>query len=67
MASFFMGKHIFVPATASLRDVVLAMAHTARHESVQKMLHHLCLDFYIPDDRALIQAFMRACVTVHWI
>jgi hypothetical protein len=37
------------------------MAHSACHEGVQKTLHRPRSDFYIPGDRALVQAWVRTC------
>ena len=39
------------------------MAHSAGHEGVQKTLHRLRADFYIPGDRALVRDWVRSCVT----
>jgi hypothetical protein len=42
---------------------VLLLAHSAGHEGVQKTLHRLRADFYIPGDRTLVQDWVRACAT----
>jgi hypothetical protein len=39
------------------------MAHSTGHEGVQKTLHRLRSDFYIPADRALVQSWVRTCTT----
>jgi hypothetical protein len=39
------------------------MAHSAGHEGVQKTLHRLRTDFYIPGDQGLVQDWMRSCET----
>nr|XP_045087225.1 uncharacterized protein LOC123494838 [Aegilops tauschii subsp. strangulata] len=49
------GRRIFVPAHDDLRHQVLQLAHSAGHEGVQKTLHRLRADFYIPGDRALVR------------
>jgi hypothetical protein len=49
------GSHTFVPDHGDLRHQALLLAHSAGHEGVQKTLHHLRADFYIPGDRALVQ------------
>jgi hypothetical protein len=49
--------------TSDLCHQVVALAHTASHEGIQKTLVCLCKDFYIPDDRVLVQDFIRTCVT----
>ena len=50
-----------MPAYDDLRHQVLLLAHSAGHEGVQKMLHRLRLDFYIPGDHALLKYFVQAC------
>ena len=55
------GKRIYVPAVDDLRHQVVALAHSAGHEGVQKTLVRLRGDFYIPGDRQLVQDFVRAC------
>jgi len=57
------GRRIFVPDTGDLRHQALQLAHAAGHEGVQKTLHRLRDDFYIPGDRALVQDWVRACAT----
>ena len=57
------GSRIFVPAHDNLRHQALLLAHSAGHEGVQKMLHRLLADFFIPGDRALVQDFVRTCTT----
>ena len=49
------GRQIFVPAHDDLCHQVLLLAHSAGHEGVQKTLHRLRADFYIPGDRALVR------------
>ncbi|XP_066396126.1 uncharacterized protein [Miscanthus floridulus] len=44
-------KRIYVPVVDDLRHQVVALAHSARHEGVQKTLVRLRGDFYIPSDR----------------
>ena len=41
----------------------MLLAHLAGHEGVQKTLHRLRTDFYIPGDRALVQDWVRRCST----
>jgi hypothetical protein len=57
------GTHIFVPNYDDLRHQVLTLAHSAGHEGVQKTLHRLWADFYIPHDCALVQDWVRTCTT----
>jgi len=49
------GSRLFVPDHGDLRHQALLLAHSAGHEGVQKTLHRLRSDFYIPGDRALVQ------------
>ncbi|WVZ68005.1 hypothetical protein U9M48_017002 [Paspalum notatum var. saurae] len=44
-------------------STVLRLAHSARHEGIQKTLHRLRSEFYIPGNRTLVQEWIRACVT----
>ena len=57
------GSRIFVPDHGDLRHQVLLLAHSAGHEGVQKTLHRLRADFYIPRDRVLVQDWVRSCTT----
>ena len=49
------GSRLFVPDHGDLRHQALLLAHSAGHEGVQKTLHRLRSDFYIPGDRAMVQ------------
>ncbi|WVZ49312.1 hypothetical protein U9M48_000681 [Paspalum notatum var. saurae] len=42
-----------LPDHSDLRHQVLRLAHSAGHEGIQKTLHRLRSDFYIPGDRTL--------------
>jgi hypothetical protein len=55
------GHRIFVPNVGDLRHQAIQLAHGAGHEGVQKTLHRLCSDFYIPGDRMLVQDWVRSC------
>jgi hypothetical protein len=57
------GSRVFVPDHGDLCDQVICLAHSAGHEGIQKTLHRLRADFYIPRDRALVQDWVRACAT----
>ena len=48
------GSRIFVPDHGDLRHQAFLLAHTAGHEGMQKTLHLLRADFYIPGDRTLV-------------
>jgi hypothetical protein len=55
------GSRVFVPDHGDLRDQVIRLAHSAGHEGIQKTLHRLRADFYIPHDRALVRDWVRSC------
>jgi hypothetical protein len=55
------GKRVFVLSHDDLRHQVVALAHTAGHEGIQKTLVRLRQDFYLPGDRTLVQDFVRSC------
>jgi hypothetical protein len=57
------GSRVFVPDHGDLRDQVIRLAHSAGHEGIQKTLHRLRADFYIPHDRALVRDWVRSCAT----
>jgi hypothetical protein len=57
------GRRLFVPDHGDLRHQVLSLAHSAGREGVQKTLHRLRADFYIPGDGALVRDWVRSCVT----
>jgi hypothetical protein len=57
------GRRLYVPDHGDLRHQVLQFAHSVGHEGMQKTLHRLCADFYIPDDRVLVQDWVRSCST----
>jgi len=49
------GRRIFIPDASVLRHQAVQLAHGASHEGIQKTLHRLRSDFYIPGDGALVQ------------
>jgi hypothetical protein len=57
------GWLIYVPDSKDLRHQAILLAHSAGHEGIQKTLHRLCTDFYIPGDRSLVADWVRSCVT----
>ena len=52
-----------MPVQSALLPTVLELAHSVGHEGVQKTLHRLRSDLYIPGDRALVQDWVRSCNT----
>jgi hypothetical protein len=57
------GSRVFLPDHDDLHHQALQLAHSAGHEGVQKTLHRLRSDFYIPGDRALVRDWVRTCTT----
>lgn len=55
----FKGR-VFIIDSSPLVPVVLAAAQTVGH-GVQKTLHQLRADFFIPHARRLVQEFLRTC------
>jgi hypothetical protein len=53
-------SRFFVPAHRDLRHQVLLLAHTAGHEGIQKTLHRLQANFYIPSDTTLVRDFVHS-------
>jgi hypothetical protein len=49
------GSRVFVPDHGDLHDQVIRLVHLAGHDGIQKTLHCLRADFYIPRDRALVR------------
>jgi len=47
------------PGVPGLATQVLTLAHDVGHEGIQKTLHRLREDFYIPSDQVLIQDFVH--------
>jgi hypothetical protein len=54
---------VFLPDHDDLRHQALQLAHSTGREGVQKTLHRLRSDFYIPGDRALVKDWVRTCTT----
>jgi len=53
---------LFVPSNFPLRHAILTAAHDDAPDGVQKTLHRLRRDFHIPDGRAAILDYVKACV-----
>jgi hypothetical protein len=56
-------SRVFLPDHDDLRHQALQLAHSAGHEGVQKTLHRMRSDFYIPGDQALVRDWVRPCIT----
>ena len=52
---------VFVPSSYPAVSSLLEFAHGMGHEGIQKTLHRLRSDFYIPGDRRLVLDFVRNC------
>jgi len=58
----FKGR-IYISASSSLLPSILDAVHGVGHEGVHKTLHRLRADFHVPNDRVVVQDFVRACTT----
>ena len=56
----FKGR-IFVSPSSDLLLSILESVHGAGHEGVHKTVHRLRADFHVPNDRVVVQDFVRAC------
>jgi hypothetical protein len=56
----FKGR-VFIGSSSSSRRAILELVHGAGHEGVHKTLHRLRADFHFPNDRVMVQDFVRAC------
>jgi len=56
----FKGR-IFVSPFSDLLLSILELVHGAGHEGVHKTVHRLRADFHVPNDRVVVQDFVRAC------
>jgi hypothetical protein len=54
-------NRIFVPATSSLLPFIIQLVHTASHDGIQKTLHRLRANFFVPNDKALVRDWVRSC------
>jgi hypothetical protein len=57
------GSRVYVPNHGDLRHQAILLAHSAGHEGIQKTLHRLCVEFYVPGDRTLVADWVRMCTT----
>jgi hypothetical protein len=55
------GGRIFVPATPALWPDILATAHGAGHEGIQKTLHRLRASFYNPQAARMVREYIKGC------
>jgi hypothetical protein len=53
--------HVYVAASSSSRRAILELVHGAGHEGVHKTLHRLHAYFHFPNDRRVVQDFVRSC------
>lgn len=54
----FKGR-IFIASTSGLVPSIVAFAHSTGHEGMHKALHRLRADFHVPNDRVVVQDFVR--------
>jgi hypothetical protein len=53
-------NHDFIPTTSALWSSILATAHDAGHEGIQKTLHHLRASFYNTNAARLVKDFIKS-------
>lgn len=54
-------QRLYIPPASALLQTVLSMVHDDKHEGIQKTLHRLRREFHTPDDRCVVQEFVKAC------
>jgi hypothetical protein len=57
------GSRVYVPNHGDLQHQAILLAHSAGHEGIQKTLHRLCAEFYVPGDHTLVADWVRTCTT----
>jgi hypothetical protein len=57
------GSRVYVPNHGDLQHQAILLAHSAGHEGIQKTLHRLRVEFYVPGDRTLVADWVRTCTT----
>jgi hypothetical protein len=57
---------VYIPVTSPSLQDILALCHGAGHEGIEKTLHRLRADFYVPGARAVVQEWVRSCLTCQW-
>jgi len=55
-------KQIYLPKTSSLLAQILSGIDGASHEGIQKTLHRMCTDLYVPRARRIIRDFIHDCI-----
>lgn len=56
----FKGR-VYVSPSSSILPAILESVHAVGHDGVHKTLHRLQADFHVPNDRVVLQEFVRAC------
>ena len=54
---------LYIPASSTLLQDIMAAVHDDGHEGIHRTLHRLHRDFHFPNMRRLVQDFVRACPT----
>jgi len=54
---------LYIPPASPLLQEIVAAVHNDGHEGIHRTLHRLRRDFHFPNMRALVQEFVKACVT----
>jgi hypothetical protein len=56
----FQGR-VYVAGSSAMRQPILELVHGSGHKGVHKTLHRLRADFHFPNDRVVVQDFVRTC------
>jgi hypothetical protein len=54
-------SRVYISSASVSRPAILQLVHGAGHEGVHKTLHRFRADFHTPNDRMVIQDFVRTC------
>jgi hypothetical protein len=57
------GSRVYVLNYDDLQHQAILLAHSAGHEGIQKNLHRLRAEFYVPGDRTLVADWVWTCTT----
>jgi hypothetical protein len=56
-----MADRVYLPPSSPSVQAVLTMAHSAGHEGVEKTLHRLRHDFFLPGAHGIVRDLVRTC------
>jgi hypothetical protein len=52
-------RRVYISPSSASRPTILHLVHGAGHEGVHKMLHHFQANFHTPNERVVVQDFVR--------